>query len=83
MDKKRYKSPMSKNQRFSLILPIIALFILILLTGIVTASAVIWYVDYDSGADFIRIQDAINNAAESNSNTITNNEGTLRRELMV
>ena len=68
---------MSQNQRFRLILPIIALLLLIFLTGIGTASAETWYVD-DGGADFIKIKDAIN-TAESNSDAITTNEGTFYR----
>ncbi|MDY6966336.1 MAG: NosD domain-containing protein, partial [Halobacteriota archaeon] len=58
-----YKNLMSKNQRFSLISFAFSLLLFTILIG--TASAETWFVDdNDNDADFIRIQDAIDNASD-------------------
>ncbi|MFQ6120498.1 MAG: DUF4258 domain-containing protein [Methanosarcinales archaeon] len=46
-----------------------------------TATATTWYVDDDNGADFIKIQDALNEASNGNKNLAISKSITLQGEL--
>jgi len=67
------------NVRYDCLLIGVALLVLCAFVG--TASATTWYVDDDGGADFTRIQDAVNNA--SSYNTIIVRDGTYTENVDV